>query len=228
MNEKNILKIVFKYNILSIIILLFHLVNCRNHSFERVTPFLKQGICVDNCTYIEVKNGDCKVDNEKIKIQWINSINNISNRIYTYINMLTTKEGNLLVIISQFPDIKERLFYSLTNEGRGYFTDNNNKETPILIKLIDTPKIIERFESEIIPIKFNDKEYLLSVSKYTGFLEVYNLDSYNIIYDFINKTFSEFHYFTHQIGAHIKLSSSENNYLIGIMSDFYNNYGQFI
>ena len=68
----------------------------------------------------------------------------------------------------------------------------------------------------------------MSVSKYTGFLEIYNLDSYNIIYNYINKTFSEFHYFTHQIGAHIKLSSSENNYLIGIMSDFYNNYGQFI
>ena len=69
MNEKNILKIVFKYNILSIIILLFHLVNCSNHSCERATPFLKKGICVDNCTYIEVKNGDCKVDNEKMKIQ---------------------------------------------------------------------------------------------------------------------------------------------------------------
>ena len=141
MNEKNILKIVFKYNILLIIVILFHLVICSDLSCGRATPFLKQGICVDNCTYIEVKNGDCKVDNEKTKIQWINNINNISNTIYTYINMLTTKEKNLLVIISQFPDIKERLFYSLTNEGRGYFTDNNNnKETPILIKSIDTPK----------------------------------------------------------------------------------------
>lgn len=74
-------------------------------------------------------NNGCIIENEILKTQWINNIIYLSEEGYPYINLVTSKNDDLIIVISSFPASNIRLFYGLTNEGRGYFTKDNKEST---------------------------------------------------------------------------------------------------
>ena len=109
------------------IIIFIQIIKFCELSCDRVTPYLKGGICTNNCSYKEMNNDKCKVDNEIIKSQWINNIIYIGTDGWIYINMVTTGKNDLIAIVSKYPSINERIIYGLTKEGRGYFIENNQE-----------------------------------------------------------------------------------------------------
>ena len=137
---------------------------CRSLCPQKNTPFLKEGVCLDYCSKEEIDEKLCVVENEVIKNQWINNINYLSEGNYTYINLVSTEKGDLIIVISAYPATNTRLFYGLTKEGRGYFTVDD-KESKIFSMTISSTSILPRFESETFMVKLQAKtskqEYII-------------------------------------------------------------------
>ena len=130
-----------------------------------------------------------------------------------------TSDGDMIIDTNSYPTNNERKFYGLKKNGKYYFKDSNDTETPYLDLLGND---LYKVESESIIIKFenNDstsyKEYLMGISKINapdkGNIEIYNFDNKSIkkenttnvfgnitsytfsIIEFPNKTDSHFYY----------------------------------
>ena len=186
---------------------------------DRTTPFLKNNNCISSCTTEELKTGICIIENEIIKTQWLNNIINIGQLNYLYINIESSENDNLYCLVSSFPTSNVRKIYILNKEGYGLF----NKTNPFINLIINDPNIKGRYESEISAIKlFSDndnKEYLLSISKGSQFVELYDLYENNIFFNNVSSTFGQLRGVFTVVGPHLKLYSNENKniYLFGIL-----------
>ena len=211
------------------ILIFFKIIVLTNQcSFE--APFLYQSNCLnqDDCPYEYIENGICEIDNNLIKTQWLNNIitfnNDNNNGIkYYYVDICTTTDGNLVLLSSS--SIEEykgnRIFYIIKEDGRGYFINNENDESPFYLyeTFLDF-----KTNGNIFSIKLNnnnnDKEYIISISP-NNFFEIYDIN--NKIY--YNNTFDKlFGIDSYQnISAYI---GSENNYYLSFIgkSGFYNHF----
>ena len=139
--------------------------------------------------------------------------------------MAITKNDDLIVLISSYPESKTRIFYGITKEGKGFFNDEKK-----YIMDITYPTMMGKYESEIFFVKLSDlsssKEYLLSFGKTPQLAEIYDLNSKKMYSTPISSWFYNL-YDVHQIvGAYLKLTTNDYNYyLIGLLSVKYNNYG---
>ena len=180
------------------------------------SPFLKNENCTSSCSIQEIKNEDCKIDNEIYKTQWINNIIYISSSIYTYVNIKTTQNDDLIILISSYENPNERLIYGITKEGTGYFTINNNKYK-IFNSSINSKIDMNRFESEIFMAKLStntQKEYLISFGHTLNTIEIYDLDKNNIIINTYTDIFYEIISIYQLRGAYTGLNT--NDYIIGL------------
>ena len=179
---------------------------------------MKEGTCVTSCP-IEEFNKSCILENEIIKTKWINNIIYLTDIQFQFINMVTTQNEDLLILISEFPKSNKRLLYDLTKEGRGYFKVNGQETKDYLIE-INNEKIKERYESELFPFTLSnnndDKEYLMNFGK-TYFIEIYDLSTKKVYFHNYSIYFYELYDVHHIIGGHVKLSEN-NAYLIAILS----------
>ena len=217
-NNQNIFLFLFKYLYFLQIIPYCKLSKCNNIDL----PLLKGEECIATCTSDEISKKICIIDNEIIKIQWLNNIVYLTYE-YTYINVASsTENNNLYFLSSEFPASNNRFLYLLNNEGYGLLDVNN----PIKIIEIDDPLTKGRFDSEIFLVKLyesdDDKEYLTSISIADQNIEIYELDSEKYYYDRINKIFGDLINIYTSVGVHLKLNSAmsdnKNTYLIGILA----------
>ena len=194
-------------------------------SCPKDSPFLKDEVCLSCCTNDEINNKICIIDNEIMKTQFINKINYLSGNGYNYLNMAVTKNQDLLVLISSYPESNDRILFGLTNEGRGYF--NEDKKCSITI---NDRTVTGKFESEIFVFKLLDgtKEYLLSFGKTPQYIEFYDINSKKIInYYPINTFFYQLYDVRQLVGAYFKITTNDKNYyLIGLLSTKYNAQGK--
>ena len=90
--------------------------------------------------------------------------------------MAITKNDDLIVLISSYPESKTRIFYGITKEGKGFFNDEKK-----YIMDITYSTVMGKYESEIFFVKLSDlsssKEYLLSFGKTPQLAEIYDLNS---------------------------------------------------
>ena len=211
-----LLKLLFFFNILKICNL------C-----ETSMPFIKEGVCYEKCTVEEIKLGDCKLENDIIKTQWIDNIIILSNDAFHYINMVTTKNDDLIILISQYPGSNLRLFYGLNSEGRGYFVQNNiNIKNYTMI--ISSTTTIERYESVSFLVKLRSKtetkEYIMEIGKTPQLLQVYDFEERKIIVKSIDYVFYELTSVRQLMGAYVPLTASDYNYyLVGLLWIKYSN-----
>ena len=148
------------------------------------TPFLYKGKCTSaiNCPPDYIENGTCEINNEIIKVQWLNNIIHFNNyndiKIKSdYADIITTSNGNLILLTSSSVDQHngKRLFYILKKDGRGYFI-NENGETPFYLveNLLDIKNNGNNYS-----IKLNntneDKEYITSISSNNN-LDIYDFN----------------------------------------------------
>ena len=187
---------------------------------EKEKPINKNGECQSiYCTENEFKNNICSIDNDIIKTQWLNNFIIFNEYRYRFTNMVINDEGDLILETSPEEINGQRLFYRLKNNGKPYFKNNNNEE--ILSKSINVLNGDEgalRYESQIFLIKINNhtfpvnKQFLVSLSIYRGFIEIYDLDNNNITFSKILITdFSNYIIYS-QKGSIIELNNNEYLY----------------
>ena len=201
--------------------LIFFLITLKlcNSSCGPDYPFLKNGVCEKNCTLEELNNG-CIIENKNLRTQWINSIIYLTEEDYPYINLVTSKDNDLIVIMSSYPSTNKRLFYGLNTEGRGYFTIDN-KESTNYTMTINNPSIT-RYESEIFMVKlsqsYETKEYIMDFGKQQQLLHFYDLENKQVVLKDFSQVFYSFNNVRQLIGAKLKLTStSDNYYIIGVL-----------
>ena len=186
---------------------------------------MKNEICTSSCSIQEIKNEDCKIDNEIYKTQWINNIIYISSSISTYVNIKTTQYEDLIILISSFDKPNKRVIYGLTQEGRGYFKTDNEEKT-IFELSISSSIDMKRYESEIFLAKLStntQKEYLISFGHTLSTIEMYDLDTKNVVISYYKDVFYDASTIHQLRGASTALNTNE--YIIGIHAKEYNSNG---
>ena len=179
-----------------LIILYFKKHNFVKCNCEKEIPIKKDGQCqLIYCTETEFNNNICSIDNDIIKTQWLNNfiIINEENSRYRFTGMVITDEGDLIIETSPEETNGKRLFSRLKKNGRPYYKNNNQEE--ILSRSLVVPdgdSGAMRYESQIFLVKINNdnfdenKQFLVSISLYLGFLEIYDLDSNNLTFNKIS------------------------------------------
>ena len=108
----------------------------------------------------------------------------LGNKYFRFVHFSSNLNGDMIIDTSAYPIVdgdstyKERRFYGLKKNGRFYFKDDNNKETPFASIFIEKAKTYS--ESCFIQLSNSDdnKEYLLSVSSLSGYYaELYDLEN---------------------------------------------------
>ena len=185
------------------------------------TPFLYKGKCTSaiNCPPDYIENGTCEINNEIIKVQWLNNIIHFNNyndiKIKSdYADIITTSNGNLVLLTSGWVDQHngKRLFYILKKDGKGYFI-NENDETPFYLveNLLDIKN-----NGNFYSIKLNntneDKEYIISISSNNN-LDIYDFNGRIYYSKSLNELYSRDYYYQ-DISTFVE---SEKNYFFGFI-----------
>ena len=191
------------------------LIECNNRDY----PFLKGSECVSSCSTSEINGGICKVKNEIIKTQWLNNIIFLSDGGFFYLDLTVSENNNLYCLVSGYPESSKKIVFILDDEGYGYL----NKSNPLTNKMLNDPSARGRYDAEIFTFKLfenNNKEYLISISKGTQYMEIYDFYEDKIYFNNINIIFGNLINIFTITGPHLKLYSKENNniYLIGLLA----------
>ena len=219
-NKKNNKPFLFK------LIIWFNIIKICNLC-ETNTPFLKDGVCYGSCTVEEIKEGNCEVENDIIKTQWIDNIVYLTNTCFNYINMVTTKNDDLIILMSQYPASNIRFFYGLNSEGRGYF-QQNNIDIYNYTMAISSSNTFARYESLSFLVKLKSKsetkEYIMEIGKTPQLMHVYDFEDKKIIIQEISSVFYDLTSVRQIMGAFIPLSATDYNYyLVGLLWIKYTN-----
>ena len=155
------------------------------------TPLYKSSSCIEGyCTPEQIENKVCIINNEIIETQWFNNILPVSTENFSYIDITTMLNGDLLIEASSYPKTEKREFYGLKKNGRPYFKNKENKKEIANYSMNTT---LGRFESYIFGIKLNgsedEREYLVSMTKdHSNNMELYDFEN-GKIYEVNNKNF---------------------------------------
>ena len=139
------------------------------------------------CNESDFKSGICSIENEIIKTQWLNNFIIFDEYRYRFSNMAINKNEDFIFETSSEDLNGVRLFFGLKKNGRYYFKNSNNEEIPTkkIIVLDDENKGAMRYESNSFFIKIKNgkfeenKEFLVSISIFYGFIELYDLEEEN-------------------------------------------------
>ena len=207
-----IFKILLFLNILHIC--LFE--ECSNRDY----PYLFNGECIQSCEEEKINSNLCILDNEIIKAQYLNNIISFKEEKVLYLNFEVSENNNLYFFLSEYPKTNVRIIYMLNNEGYGLL----NKNDPIYNITIDETNTspVGRFEADIFTFHLlsdtdNNREYLISITKASQYMEIYDFNLNNVYYK-VTKEFFGLSSITTIVGTHIKLMNKNNNYLIGLLS----------
>jgi len=126
----------------------------------------------------------------------INNIIYLGEENFRYNHFSLNSKGDMIINTTAFPGNNERRFFGLKKNGRSFFYNENNIETPYRTLFASGLENINQQKTEgessfIILSKQNDsnlEEYLLSFSKEENYIELYDFDN-NII---ITKKSSEY------------------------------------
>ena len=149
---------------------------------------------------------------------------------FRYNHFSLNSKGDMIIDTTAYPGNNERKFFGLKKNGRPYFFDENNIETPYRSLFAydlenENQQKLEGESNFIILSKQNDtekKEYLLSFSKLDNYMELYDFEKNEII---AAKTSSILNpNITSDVNAFIKsLSKLDDNYNYYIAYIHYDN-----
>ena len=145
-----------------------------------------------------------------IKFTFLDCIDNIINlggNKFKYSHFSFNSDGDMIIDTHQYTvESQERRFFGLKTNGKYYFTDSNNEETPFFSLNIDNFNNKKDFriegESSFIDLSYNNnkKELICGISKKVNdsnryYFELYNLKDKNYTYfltkDLLGNVFSD-------------------------------------
>ena len=130
--------------------------------------------------------------------QALNNIIRIGEKNFRYFRFSFNSKGDMIIDISSRPSSTKRRFFGLKKNGKFYFKDQNDSDTPYFSLFINTTEREEerkhnygRFRGESIFIKLgsqdsekNGNEYLLGVTKLgDSYTEIYFFNESLVLYD---------------------------------------------
>ena len=154
----------------------------------------------------------------------INNIINVGPQYFRYINFASYSNGDMVFLTTSFKQNdrieNSRKFYGIKRNGRPLF----NNDYFYSNEINEISKQNGKYESESLVVKesgnsTNKTEYLMSVSKYDSFVEIYDFENETIykkeLEKFTNNTIKSFRH------AFISLFSNDTNYfyLLGFIKD---------
>ena len=202
------------------------------------TPILISGQCkLKYCSKAEFDSKYCKINNTIIKTQWLNNIIQIGGLTYRYINFASYSNGDMVIETTCYPGKPKRYFYGLKKNGRPFFYNKNSQEeTPYYLKETNEQQTSHKgkYEAEAIVIKSsetgegNGNEYLLSVSKFDCYAELFDFKNDKIYYKTLQQltSFNNVKTFRHAIFPYKNDNNNNYYYFFGFTSDTNPDYNQ--
>ena len=189
-------------------------------------PILRSNSCNRGCPPAQIEEKNCNINNTLIQTQFLNNIVLVSPGSFKYVDITTTLKGDLLIESSSQNEKYIRYFYGLKKDGKGYYKDK------IINKDINNYSITsstERYQSFIFTIKLNDieddNEYLVSITKDASRnIELYDFNNDTIYEKKLSTFFHSFQAICIRASV-IKISNSDNYYILGITGKKYDNTG---
>ena len=144
-------------------------------------PIFKENKCqLIYCSQSQFESGECSINNTITKTQWLTDIIVFDQYKLRYGSFAINSKGNLIYECSVEKEaLGTRLFYGLKNNGNFFFKNENGEETSTKVIIIkDGNNYPIRYESQIIFVTLSDgKECLISISLFTGMVELYDFNS---------------------------------------------------
>ena len=169
------------------------------------------------------ESGNCTIENDIIRTQWINRILQYSDTSIKYVSIATTPNGDL-VCISSISNQYTNYFFGLKKNGRPYFLIDDQESC-----FTTTTTDQSRTEGSIFAIKLDstsnvdkDKEYIISFGNGNTNFELYDFDN-NEVYKEDGKTFFGTKSIYSEKATIFKLDTEENYYIITIAGQNTNN-----
>ena len=148
---------------------------------NRTHPIYKSGICkLTYCEEEKYKSGECSINNDIIKTQYLTNIIKVGKEYFRYITFASYSNGDMILLTTAYPNQNERRFYGLKKNGRPLFINKINNKNNYFYSLEFNKKEEDgedsKYESESLVIKLNknktnetgeinQKEYLISIAK---------------------------------------------------------------
>ena len=146
---------------------------------DRDNPILTSNGCeMIYCSKESLESGECSVNNTIIKDQWLNDIISFDFEKLRYGAFAINSKGEMIYECSGEAVNGKRVFYGLKVDGSFLFENENGEKVPTKIIIVkDGENFIERYQSQIIFVSFNNnKECLLSIGLYTSCFELYDFE----------------------------------------------------
>ena len=194
------------------LLLFLYLLKIILNSCNREKPILHKGICESLfCSVDQYSSGECEIDNDIIKTQWLNNVILIGNEYATYTLLGKYSNGDIVIFVEDNALSPHRFFYGLKKNGRPLFTDTNNDETPY-ISMVSENTNTDNYLKEgcIITTNSDNKEYFLSIGKGTHYAELYDFENNKIYSKKVDALAGAFIYNT--IGFSMNRQEENNGY----------------
>ena len=164
------------------ILLILYLLKIIINSCDRETPILYGGNCESLfCSVDQYSSGECEINNDIIKTQWLNNPIFIGNEYSSYFTYGKYSNGDIIIYIQDDAVSPNRVFYGLQKNGRPLFTDSNNDETPYKYMNAEIGNS-QQIPHEVCIITTNSdkKEYVLIIGKEGNYFELYDFENNKI------------------------------------------------
>ena len=204
---KKILSIILNFKSFNLIIFILQFSNVILQDCPKEFPFRKNGSCTNICEEAIYNSTNCKINNSIIKNQFPNDIIFVGHKTLRYTNFITFSNGDMLFHTSSFPQNTIKIFYGLKSNGRPYFRDSNNKETPFWYNETIVRK--RKYESGNSIFVKDGKEYLISFGRRQSYSEFYDIENQRIISNYsLDLIFDNYNFRTNCIPV------GENSYIL--------------
>ena len=184
---------------------------------DKNTPILTRndGCQLRYCSKDEFDSGDCSIDNQIIKTQWLNDIILFNSEKFRYGSFAINSKQDMIFECSPKEATGKRLFYWLKKDGSFYFENEEGEKVPT--------KIITVKDGDFFPIRYesanffvllkngNGKECLISISLWEGYTEYYDFEENEVSFVY-TIDFTNYNIYTTISGFFDLESSSNENY----------------
>ena len=203
------------------LLLLFYVIKTEIAECSKEQPILISGECkLEYCSKEQFDLKKCIINNNIVKTQWINNLIIFGDNPYRYLSYATFSNDDIVLESACYPFQQKRMFYGLKNDGRPFFKNKTiNKETPFYSKVVGEGNTMTESTSAIIKMidnNNNEKEYFLSLSKWSGHAELFDFEND----ESYAKTIADFTLLTNikSIKHTFFRLNSENKYFFGFVS----------
>ena len=148
----------------------------------------------------------------------INNIIELGGEDFRYSHFSLNSKGDMVIDTSAYPGNNERRFFGLKKNGRPYFKDENNNETPFYSFFVSglSNENLQKIEGESCFIQINSSkieihgnEYLLSFSKSDNYVELYDFENKEVLFEKTSFFFEP--NISTDVGTFIKSNSKDSN-----------------